>query len=80
METTKQKICVDTKVLFRQELDQNLFALESILNSLFDSFVLPEDVEDSMRSLIILVGSKLGTEESYPFDVRSKLFLEIHKD
>lgn len=70
----------ENTLVSRLEIDENLFALETILHTLYDSLVLPEDVSEKLLALQILVSSKLGTEESYPFDVRSKLFLEVHRD
>ena len=70
----------ENTLVARYELDENLFALESILHVLYDTFVLPEDVAEKLLALQILASSKLGMEESYSFDVRSKLFLEIHRD
>lgn len=76
----QDQIKKEPRLLSRTEVNQNLFALESLLSSVCDSFVLPDDVKCSMLDLIELVDSKLGLNEAYDVDVSPKLFVEVYED
>ena len=76
----QDQIKKEPRLLSRTEVNENLFVLESLLSSVCDSFILPDDVKCSMLDLIELVDSKLGLNEAYDFDVSPKLFVEVYED